>query len=58
MNAPTDKDSRPAPADRTPDVREKQPRFIDLQHTPRQPLGRLRTDEEARLASEIEKLRG
>lgn len=37
---------------------QKQPRFTDLQHAPRKPLEQLRTDDEARLAAEIEKLRG
>ena len=32
------------------------PRYLDAQPR-RQPLGRLRTDDEARLAAEIEKLR-
>jgi hypothetical protein len=34
------------------------PRFIDPREARRVPLGNLKTDEEARLAAEIEKLRG
>lgn len=49
------------PASQTPkDTRketEAQPRFNELRDVRRTPLGNLRTDEEARLAAEIEKLR-
>lgn len=55
------KDAKPAS---TPDTLEqdtqaqrKQPRFADTDPPRPSPLGRLRTDEEARLAAEIEKLR-
>jgi hypothetical protein len=34
------------------------PRFLDPRESRRVPLGNLKTDEEARLAAEIEKLRG
>jgi hypothetical protein len=48
------------PADPTTrDVREEKPsRFIELRDTRRVPLSNLRTDEEVRLAAEIEKLLG
>ncbi len=48
------------PADPTPrDAREEaKPRFIEPREARRVPLSNLRTAEEARLAAEIEKLRG
>lgn len=53
-------DTRP-PGSRSSDTREDgqpAPRFIDPREGRRAPLGKLKTDEEARLAAEIEKLRG
>lgn len=53
-------DTRP-PASGSGETREdgqSAPRFIDPREGRRAPLGKLKTDEEARLAAEIEKLRG
>jgi hypothetical protein len=50
------KDARPASPDK-PTPHQKQPRFLDADPPRPAPLGRLRTDDEARLAAEIEKLR-
>ncbi len=47
--------TRPAPDDRA--ETQKPPRFTDMRDVRRVPLGNLKTDEEARLAAEIEKLR-
>jgi hypothetical protein len=49
-------DTRPAPTDK-PAPDQKPPRFLDSEPPRRVPLGRVRTDDEARLAAEIEKLR-
>lgn len=51
------KNATPATAqdERAPDA--KRPRFVDADPPRPAPLGRLRTDDEARLAAEIEKLR-
>jgi hypothetical protein len=55
------KDATSAPALATSDdhkrADQKQPRFLDVDPPRPAPLGRLRTDDEARLAAEIEKLR-
>jgi hypothetical protein len=51
------KDARPAPPQDKPAPDQKPPRFLDADTPRRVPLGRLRTDDEARLAAEIEKLR-
>jgi hypothetical protein len=54
------KDTRPT-GSKAQDPREDgqtAPRFIDPREGRRIPLGNLKTDEEARLAAEIEKLRG
>jgi len=51
------KDAAPAPDLNGPTPDRKLPRFVDVDPPRRAPLGRLRTDEEARLAAEIEKLR-
>jgi|GEM_PF-1724444 len=51
------KDAKPAPDLNEPAPETKQPRFVDVDPPRRTPLGRLRTDEEVRLAAEIEKLR-
>jgi hypothetical protein len=51
------KDATPAPAGNKPTPEGKRPRFLEIEPPRRAPLGRLRTDEEARLAAEIEKLR-
>jgi len=53
-------DTRP-PGSKAQDTREEAkpaPRFVDPREGRRVPLGNLKTDEEARLAAEIEKLRG
>lgn len=50
------KDTRPASQDK-PAPDQKSPRFLDAEPPRPAPLGRLRTDDEARLAAEIEKLR-
>jgi hypothetical protein len=51
-------DTKPAePTDKTA-PQTPRPRFLEPNEPRRAPLGRLRTDEEARLAAEIEKLRG
>ena len=50
------KDTKPAsPEKPAPD--QKPPRYLESDPPRRVPLGRLRTDDEARLAAEIEKLR-
>ncbi len=56
------KDASPGPAQRTPGEDkpapdQKKSRFLDAEPPRPAPLGRLRTDDEARLAAEIEKLR-
>jgi hypothetical protein len=56
------KDAAPAsaqgkPGEDKPASDEKQPRFVGAEPPRLAPLGRLRTDDEARLAAEIEKLR-
>ena len=51
------KDARPAPPQDKLPSDEKPPRFLDVDAPRRVPLGRLRTDDEARLAAEIDKLR-
>jgi hypothetical protein len=50
-------DARPAPPQDKSTSDQKPPRFLDVDAPRRVPLGRLRTDDEARLAAEIEKLR-
>jgi len=50
------KDTRPAPSE-TSATDRKPPRFLDGEPPRRVPLSGLRTDDEARLAAEIEKLR-
>ena len=50
------KDTRPASPDK-PASDQKPPRYLESDPPRRVPLGRLRTDDEARLAAEIEKLR-
>ena len=55
---PMTNETRPADPT-TRDVREEKPsRFIELRDTRRVPLSNLRTEEEVRLAAEIEKLLG
>ncbi len=53
-------ETRPSDSTARDPREEKQPapRFIDPREGRRTPLGNLKTDEEARLAAEIEKLRG
>jgi hypothetical protein len=51
------KDATPAPVLDKSAPDGKQPRFLDADPPRPPPLGRLRTDDEARLAAEIEKLR-
>jgi hypothetical protein len=51
------KDATPAPTRDKPAPNGQQPRFLNADPPPPAPLGRLRTDDEARLAAEIEKLR-
>ena len=50
------KDARPASPDK-PAPDQKPPRFLDQDPPRRVPLSRQHTDDEARLAAEIEKLR-
>jgi hypothetical protein len=52
------KTNTPTPAKPSQQRDEKTPRFTDLREPRRVPLDHRRTDEEARLAAEIEKLRG
>jgi hypothetical protein len=51
-------DNRPAPTNTQNAPAGPRPRFLDTQEPRRVPLSQVRTDEEARLAAEIEKLRG
>ncbi|MFZ4685330.1 MAG: hypothetical protein ACOYMK_06930 [Hyphomonadaceae bacterium] len=51
------KDATPAPVQGNFAPNGKQPRFLDADPPRPAPLGRLHTDDEARLAAEIEKLR-
>lgn len=51
-------ETRPAPTTDTTAPAGPRPRFLDPQEPRRVPLSQVRTDEEARLAAEIEKLRG
>lgn len=51
------KDAEPAPLPDKPAPDQKPQRFLDVEPPRPAPLGRLRTDDEARLAAEIEKLR-
>lgn len=50
-------DTRPAPTNTPTAPATPRPRFLDAQEPRRVPLSQVRTDEEARLAAEIEKLR-
>jgi hypothetical protein len=47
----------PAPSAETPAREQPAPRFVETSEPRRKPLPTLRTEEEARLAAEIEKLR-
>lgn len=51
-------ETRPAPTNDIDAPAAPRPRFLDTQEPRRVPLSQVRTDEEARLAAEIEKLRG
>lgn len=51
-------ETRSAPATTPNASANPRPRFLDPQEPRRVPLSQVRTDEEARLAAEIEKLRG
>ena len=50
-------DTRPAPTNDPNAPANPLPRFLDAQEPRRVPLSQVRSDEEARLAAEIEKLR-
>ena len=50
--------NRPAPANDSDPREQPRPSFLESVEQRRVPLGREHTDEEARLAAEIEKLRG
>jgi hypothetical protein len=50
-------DTRPAPTNNPAAPATPRPRFLDAHEPRRVPLSQVRTDEEARLAAEIEKLR-
>ncbi len=50
--------NRPAPSKDSDQREHPRPRFLEGVEQKRVPLGRAHTDEEARLAAEIEKLRG
>ncbi len=51
-------DTRPAPTKDQSAPANPRPRFLDAQEPRRVPLSHVRSDEDARLAAEIEKLRG
>lgn len=50
-------ETRPAPTNDPNAPANPRPRFLDAQEPRRVPLSHVRSDEEARLAAEIEKLR-
>lgn len=50
-------DTRPAPTNDPNTPANPRPRFLDAQEPRRVPLNQVRSDEEARLAAEIDKLR-
>ncbi len=51
-------DTRPTPTNTSNAPANPRPRFLDVQEPRRVPLNQARSDEEASLAAEIEKLRG